>query len=144
MSSDTGLTAAVEYHVVNSLGWPALRPLQRAAVEPARSGADCLLIAPTAGGKTEAVMFPLLSQMAEEDLHGLSVNYVTPLRALLNNLQPRLPPRRLPRLALRPDRRAAYRCADLTAGRAMAERILSIFHTCPVPEIARLGRSLRR
>jgi len=42
------------------------------------------------------------------------------------------------------DLRAAYRCADLTAGRAMAERILSIFHTCPVPEIARLGRTLRR
>lgn len=42
------------------------------------------------------------------------------------------------------DLRAAYRCANLTAGRAMAERILSIFHTCPVPEIARLGRTLRR
>lgn len=40
--------------------------------------------------------------------------------------------------------RAAYRCADLTAGRAMAERVLRIFHTCPVPEIARLGRTLRR
>ncbi len=26
----------------------------------------------------------------------------------------------------------------------MAERILTIFHTCPVPEIARLGRTLRR
>ncbi len=42
------------------------------------------------------------------------------------------------------DLRAAYRCADLTAGRAMAERILTIFHTCPIPEIARLGRTLRR
>ncbi len=42
------------------------------------------------------------------------------------------------------DLRAAYRCADLSAGRAMAERILAIFHTCPVPEIARLGRTLRR
>lgn len=42
------------------------------------------------------------------------------------------------------DLRAAYRCPDLTAGRAMAERILAIFHTCLVPEIARLGRTLRR
>src|SRR5690625_4685363 len=42
------------------------------------------------------------------------------------------------------DLRAAYRCADLVAGRAMAERILKILHTCPVPEIARLGRTLRR
>lgn len=42
------------------------------------------------------------------------------------------------------DLRAAYRCADLTAGRAMAERILAILYTCPIPEIARLGRTLRR
>lgn len=88
MSSE--LNAAVQYHVVNSLGWRDLRPLQKAAIEPIRSGADCLLIAPTAGGKTEAAFFPLLSQMVEDDWHGLSVLYVTPLRALLNNLHPRL------------------------------------------------------
>jgi len=84
------LNAALEYHVVNSLGWPSLRPLQQAAVAPVLSGADCLLIAPTAGGKTEAAVFPLLSRMVEEDWQGLSVIYVTPLRALLNNLHPRL------------------------------------------------------
>lgn len=86
----TGLSAEVEYHVVNTLGWPDLRPLQRAAVEPVRGGADCLLLAPTAGGKTEAAVFPLLSEMAQAEWSGLSVLYVTPLRALLNNLQPRL------------------------------------------------------
>lgn len=26
----------------------------------------------------------------------------------------------------------------------MAERIVNVFHTCPIPEIARLGRTLRR
>ncbi|WP_029289168.1 DEAD/DEAH box helicase [Cellulomonas sp. HZM] len=86
----TGLSPAVEYHVVNTLGWTDLRPLQRAAVGPVASGADCLLVAPTAGGKTEAAFFPLLSRMADEDWRGLSVLYVTPLRALLNNLHPRL------------------------------------------------------
>jgi ATP-dependent Lhr-like helicase len=86
----TGLAPAVEYHVVNSLGWPDLRPLQRAAVAPVRAGADALLLAPTAGGKTEAAVFPLLSQMAESPWRGLSLLYVTPLRALLNNLEPRL------------------------------------------------------
>ncbi len=80
------LNAALEYHVVNSLGWPSLRPLQQAAVCPVLSGADCLLIAPTAGGKTEAAVFPLLTRMVEEDWQGLSVIYVTPLKALLNNL----------------------------------------------------------
>ncbi len=86
----TGLEPAIEYHVVNSLGWPDLRPLQKAAVGPIREGADCLLLAPTAGGKTEAAFFPILSEMVFGQWDGLSVLYVTPLRALLNNLQPRL------------------------------------------------------
>lgn len=86
----TGLEPAIEYHVVNSLGWPDLRPLQKAAVAPIRDGGDCLLLAPTAGGKTEAAFFPVLSEMVAESWSGLSVLYVTPLRALLNNLQPRL------------------------------------------------------
>lgn len=90
MSQPTGLNAALEYHVVNTLRWSSLRPLQEASVAPVRSGADCLLVAPTAGGKTEAAMFPTLSRMADEEWRGLSVIYVTPLKALLNNLHPRL------------------------------------------------------
>ncbi|WP_104090846.1 DEAD/DEAH box helicase [Cryobacterium sp. N19] len=90
MSDATGLNPALEYHIVNSLGWNNLRPLQQAAVEPVRSGADCLLVAPTAGGKTEAAIFPLLSEMVDANWQGMSVLYVTPLRALLNNLKPRL------------------------------------------------------
>ncbi|MFY9490914.1 MAG: helicase-related protein [Mycobacterium sp.] len=38
----------------------------------------------------EAAVFPLLSRMAAEDWQGVSVLYVCPLRALLNNLQPRI------------------------------------------------------
>ncbi|UKA76471.1 DEAD/DEAH box helicase [Arthrobacter sp. FW306-07-I] len=90
MSAQPGLNEAVEYHIVNSLGWSTLRPLQRAAVLPIRSGSDCLLLAPTAGGKTEAAVFPILSELVEGGWYGLSVLYVTPLRALLNNLQPRI------------------------------------------------------
>ena len=29
-------------------------------------------------------------------------------------------------------------------GRAIAEKVLNSFHTCPVPEIARLGRDIRK
>lgn len=89
-SQSTGLHPGVEHHVVNTLGWPDLRPLQREAVVPVRRGDDCLLLAPTAGGKTEAAFFPLLSDMADGEWRGLSVLYITPLRALLNNLHPRL------------------------------------------------------
>lgn len=40
--------------------------------------------------------------------------------------------------------RAAYRHGDTRAGRRQAIKILNSFHTCPIPEIARLGRTLRR
>ena len=90
MSAPTGLDSAIEYHIVNSLGWPGLRPLQASSVEPVRSGRDCVLVAPTAGGKTEAAVFPLLSEMVEDKWSGTAILYVTPLRALLNNIHPRL------------------------------------------------------
>ncbi|WP_346180269.1 DEAD/DEAH box helicase [Streptomyces osmaniensis] len=78
------------HHVVNTLGWPGLRPLQEQAITPLTDGADAVLLAPTAGGKTEAACFPLLSRMAREKWDGTSVLYVCPLKALLNNLLPRL------------------------------------------------------
>lgn len=84
------LHPAVQYHIVNSLGWPALRPLQEQSVEPILNGHHALLIAPTAGGKTEAAMLPILSRMLNEEWKGLSVLYVCPIKALLNNLEARL------------------------------------------------------
>lgn len=42
------------------------------------------------------------------------------------------------------DLRKAYRLKDLAEGKRQAETILETFHTCPIPEIARLGRTLRR
>ena len=84
------LHPAVQHHVVNTLGWPSLRPLQEQAIDPILDGAHVLALAPTAGGKTEAAVLPLVSQIATEGWRGLSVLYVCPLRALLNNLHPRL------------------------------------------------------
>lgn len=84
------MAPGIMFHLVNTLGWSDLRPLQRQAVAPLRAGRHALLVAPTAGGKTEAAILPLLSQMGETPWAGLSVVYVTPLRALLNNLHPRL------------------------------------------------------
>jgi ATP-dependent helicase Lhr and Lhr-like helicase len=78
------------HHVVNTLGWPALRPLQKQALGPISSGEHALIVAPTAGGKTEAAALPVLSRMLTEGWQGLSVLYLCPLRALLNNLYPRL------------------------------------------------------
>ena len=84
------LHPAVQHHVVNSLGWRSLRPLQEQAIGPVVEGNHALLGAPTASGKTEAALFPLLSRMVDQHWPGLSVLYVCPLRALLNNLYPRV------------------------------------------------------
>lgn len=84
------LHPGLQYHLANTLRWNSLRPTQADAVEPIISGRDALVLAPTAGGKTEAAVFPLLSRMATDDWQGVSVLYVCPLRALLNNLQPRI------------------------------------------------------
>jgi ATP-dependent Lhr-like helicase len=50
------LHPAVQYQVVNDFGWSGLRGLQEAAIEPVLDGADALLLAPTASGKTEAAV----------------------------------------------------------------------------------------
>jgi hypothetical protein len=47
-------------------------------------------ITDTAGGKTEAAFFPVLSRMLAEGWTGLSVLYMCPIKALLNNLDGRL------------------------------------------------------
>lgn len=90
MSAFERLHPAVRYHVVNSLGWSSLRPTQLDAIGPIQRGDHALLLAPTAGGKTEAAIIPVLSRMSIEGWGGLSVLYVCPIKALLNNLEPRL------------------------------------------------------
>jgi ATP-dependent helicase Lhr and Lhr-like helicase len=84
------LHPAMQYHVVNSLGWSTLRPTQLAAIAPIHAGTHCLLLAPTAGGKTEAAAIPMLSRMLREDWPAASVLYICPIKALLNNLEQRL------------------------------------------------------
>ena len=84
------LSPAMQYQIVNGLGFGGLRPVQEAAAGAILDGKNCVVLAPTAGGKTEAAFFPLLSRMDAEDWHAVSVIYVAPIRALLNNLEERL------------------------------------------------------
>ncbi len=90
MSPFERLDPLVQHHIVNTLGWRELRPLQEASIEPVLRGDHCLLLAPTAGGKTEAAMFPLLSKICSERWASPSIVYVCPLKALINNLGERL------------------------------------------------------
>lgn len=66
MSEFDKLHPALQHHIVNSLGWNGLRPLQEATIQPVLDGEHAILLAPTAGGKTEAASFPVFSRMLSE------------------------------------------------------------------------------
>lgn len=68
-------------------------PIQQQAIPPIGNGRDTLVIAPTAAGKTEAVIAPLLERhWWAGQQHGLSVLYICPTRALVRDLYERLQP----------------------------------------------------
>ena len=90
MTAFERLHPALQHHIVNSLGWGELREVQSLSIDAFLTGANLVILAPTAGGKTESAFFPVISQMLTEDWHGLSVLYVSPIRALLNNQEQRL------------------------------------------------------
>jgi ATP-dependent helicase Lhr and Lhr-like helicase len=71
--------------IVQGAGWRELRPIQELALPPIVAGDNCLVLAPTAGGKTEAALLPTLEVLLRERKAGLRVLYVCPLKALLNN-----------------------------------------------------------
>jgi ATP-dependent helicase Lhr and Lhr-like helicase len=84
------LHPALQHHIVNSLGWRTLRPHQEQAISPILRGDHVLVQAPTAGGKTEAAVLPLLSRMLAEGWGQPSILYLCPIKALLNDLEVRL------------------------------------------------------
>ena len=67
-----------------------LRPVQLQAMPVILTGRNVLVTAPTAGGKTEAVLAPLCERLARRRWTGLSVLVITPTRALVNDLYERL------------------------------------------------------
>ncbi|MGD0818468.1 MAG: DEAD/DEAH box helicase [Methanomassiliicoccales archaeon] len=65
-------------------------PVQEMALSVIMAHKNAMVIAPTATGKTEAVMAPLSELMLDEKWAGLSVVYIAPTRALVNDVRFRL------------------------------------------------------
>lgn len=67
-------------------GWETLRPIQ---IEAARvifeSDDNLILSSDTASGKTEAVFFPILSEMEGMPSGSVEVLYIAPLKSLIND-----------------------------------------------------------
>jgi ATP-dependent Lhr-like helicase len=82
--------ARLQAAIVSRLGWTSLRPVQDLAGEAILDGKNAVVLAPTAGGKTEAAMFPALANLIENEPDGVGVIYVAPIKALLNNQEERL------------------------------------------------------
>ncbi len=67
-----------------------MRPVQELATDALLDGCNSVILAPTAGGKTEAAVFPVISQILSYHLRPVAALYICPIRALLNNQEDRL------------------------------------------------------
>ena len=67
--------------------WEELRPAQVESIKEIRQKSNNLIIcSPTASGKTEAAMLPLISELLEKDIDKKSyIVYISPLKALIND-----------------------------------------------------------
>jgi ATP-dependent helicase Lhr and Lhr-like helicase len=75
---------------INQQGWPELREIQQRALSPViAKDTDVLISAATASGKTEAFFLPALSEVADQH-EGVSILYISPLKALINDQYRRL------------------------------------------------------
>ncbi|AUR01500.1 DEAD/DEAH box helicase [Phaeobacter inhibens] len=78
---------------IRQQGWRELRDIQARAIRTIyESDNDLIVAASTAGGKTEAAFFPLISQVLDEPVEGggFDVLYIGPLKALITDQAGRL------------------------------------------------------
>lgn len=90
MSNFHMLCEPLKNKIINKLGWKELTVVQELAIPEIIEGNNSIILAPTAGGKTEAAFFPILNIIYEEGISGTTVIYVSPIKALLNNQEARL------------------------------------------------------
>ncbi len=99
MKQELALLAVPLQDWVRSQKWKSFRPIQSAAITALLSDqsgqGDFILSATTASGKTEAAFLPLLTKIFkrnEEARPSYEILYLSPLKALINDMNERVTP----------------------------------------------------
>ncbi len=92
MSSVFDLLAKPLADAVKERGFEKPTEAQEKAIPPILEGKNVLLISPTASGKTESAILPILTRLVAEPekAPGIKILYITPLRALNRDLLDRI------------------------------------------------------
>ncbi len=70
--------------------WGSLNLIQEKTIPLILSGYNVLITAPTGEGKTEAALLPILSLMASSNPEPVALLYITPMKALINDIYERI------------------------------------------------------
>ncbi|MDD1702481.1 MAG: DEAD/DEAH box helicase [Methanoregula sp.] len=84
-----GLHGTLRAVLQDRLGWSGLREVQEQAYAAVCRGSDVLVIAPTAGGKTESALIPVMDKILKSGAKGVACLYISPLKALINDQEDR-------------------------------------------------------
>lgn len=84
------LSDRLTHFLGDKLGWKKFNPIQEKTIPLLLEGNDVLVLAPTASGKTEAVLIPIFNEIITKGLGPTSVLYISPLKALINDMHNRI------------------------------------------------------
>ena len=76
--------------ILQKMEWSDFSLIQKKAFPIINSNINTLVIAPTASGKTESVLIPVFNHILNEKLEPMSVLYIAPLKALINDMDSRI------------------------------------------------------
>jgi ATP-dependent Lhr-like helicase len=83
------LHESLQQVLAQRLDWTELREVQERAYTAVAAGKDVLVIAPTAGGKSEAALIPVMDDILKNGRTGVACLYISPLKALINDQEDR-------------------------------------------------------
>ena len=83
------LHESLQQVLAQRLDWTELREVQERTYGAVVAGSDVLVIAPTAGGKSEAALIPVMDDILKNGRMGVTCLYLSPLKALINDQEDR-------------------------------------------------------